>query len=253
MHKLIKGGKRDHSDSDHRPFISVITVSFNAVAHIKNCIQSVLNLSSQDVEHLIIDGGSTDGTLEILQDHNQQIAYWQSEPDRGIYHAMNKSLKLAQGQWLLFLGADDQLLPGFAEMIPYLKNPNCIYYGDYISNNKRYGGKFSTYRLAKSNICHHNIFYPQRVFNKYQYQEKYSISADHFLNIQCWADQEFQWKYYPFIIADFSSEGVSSKNTDPVFDTDRYSIIKKHLGLTPYLRYLFRQLKGRLKKPPVSC
>lgn len=251
MHKLIKGGFRNQSDLSRPPLITVITVTFNAAAHLQNCIQSVLNLASRNVEHLIIDGGSTDGTLEILQNYNQQIAYWQSEPDQGIYHAMNKSLKLAKGEWLLFLGADDQLLPGFTEMIPYLKNPNCIYYGDYISNNKRYGGKFSTYRLAKSNICHPNIFYPKNVFTKYQYEEKYRISADHFLNIQCWADPEFTWEYHPFIIANFSSEGISSKNTDRVFDTDRYAIIKKYLGLTPYLRYLFRRLKGRIKKSRV--
>lgn len=249
MSKLIEGGVRvkgpkDLKDSE--PLISVITVSFNAEKHIENCIKSVISQPFQDIEHIIIDGDSQDGTLEMIQKYDQQLAYWRSEKDTGIYHAMNKSIQFARGKWLLFLGADDELLPDFAKMIPHLQDENCIYYGDYLSNGARFGGKFTSYRLSKSCICHQNILYPKRVFEKYQYHEKYVSSADYFLNIQCWEDKEFKWKYISNIIANFSSEGFSGYYIDKAFEYDRIKIIKKYLGVWIYLRYKLKQFRKKV-------
>ncbi len=95
-----------------RPLVSVITAVFNGEAFIASCIESVLSQDYPNIEHIVLDGGSTDGTVAILRKYQDQIAFWQSEPDKGVFDAWNKGLDLARGEWIAFLGADDCYLPG---------------------------------------------------------------------------------------------------------------------------------------------
>ena len=83
--------------------ISVITVSYNAVSTIEQTILSVINQTYSNIEYIIIDGGSTDGTIDIIRRYEDKIAYWVSEPDRGIYDAMNKGASKANGEYIAFL------------------------------------------------------------------------------------------------------------------------------------------------------
>lgn len=89
--------------------ISIITVSYNAAKTIEQTIQSVVNQTYDNIEYIIIDGGSTDGTVDIIKKYEDKIAYWVSEPDKGIYDAMNKGILKASGEYIYFLGADDWL------------------------------------------------------------------------------------------------------------------------------------------------
>lgn len=93
-----------------RPHISIITVCFNAGEFIEQTIQSVLSQSYPRIEYIIIDGGSKDGTPDIIRRHESRLAYWHSRPDRGVAHAFNLGLAQAQGDWILYLNADDLLL-----------------------------------------------------------------------------------------------------------------------------------------------
>lgn len=99
------------------PKISIITVSYNAIAGIEQTILSVINQTYQNVEYIIIDGGSTDGTVDVIRKYADKIVYWVSEPDKGIYDAMNKGIKKATGEWINFMNAGD-----------------CFYREDVISN-----------------------------------------------------------------------------------------------------------------------
>ena len=92
------------------PVVSVITVVLDRVEHLPDCLESVAMQRGVAVEHIVIDGGSTDGSVEILQRWSDRLAFWTSEPDSGIADAMNKGVLRACGQWLLFLHADDRLL-----------------------------------------------------------------------------------------------------------------------------------------------
>jgi len=92
--------------------VSIITAVYNAAPTLEACILSVRSQSYRDVEHIVIDGGSTDGSVEILQRHSSLLAYWVSEPDSGVFDAWNKGLSVATGEWIAFLGAEDILLPG---------------------------------------------------------------------------------------------------------------------------------------------
>lgn len=89
------------------PLISIIVAVFNGAKTLPQCIDSVLRQTYQNKELIIIDGGSKDGTVELLAEHSDKINYWISEPDRGIYSAWNKALPLAKGEWICFVGADD--------------------------------------------------------------------------------------------------------------------------------------------------
>jgi glycosyltransferase involved in cell wall biosynthesis len=91
--------------------VSVITAVYNAAPTLEECLLSVRNQSYPQIEHIVIDGGSTDGSIEVLQRHSSLLAYWVSEPDNGVFDAWNKGLSMATGEWIAFLGADDVLLP----------------------------------------------------------------------------------------------------------------------------------------------
>jgi len=99
-------------DGDELVLITIITVVFNGEKFLEETIQSVINQDYQNVEYIIIDGGSTDGTLEIIRKYEHAIDYWVSEKDRGIFDAMNKGARLSKGSYLYMLNADDYLLPG---------------------------------------------------------------------------------------------------------------------------------------------
>lgn len=104
------------------PQISVITISFNAAEFIEQTIQSVLSQRYPRIEYIIIDGGSLDGTVDIIRRFESRLSYWHSRPDRGLSHAFNLGLAQAQGDWLLYLNADDFLLEPTAieQMAPHL-------------------------------------------------------------------------------------------------------------------------------------
>ena len=95
----------------HLPLISVITAVYNAGSYLNDCILSVLSQQYENFEYIVIDGGSTDNTVDIIKQHQNHITYWISERDEGIYDAWNKGLSIAKGEWISFIGADDILEP----------------------------------------------------------------------------------------------------------------------------------------------
>ncbi|WP_238946933.1 glycosyltransferase family 2 protein [Seongchinamella unica] len=109
--RKAEGGLRTKSlfkkPTPDSPVVTVVTVVFNNSAYIERTISSVLEQTYDNVEYIVIDGGSTDGTLEIIRQYDDKIDYWVSEPDRGLYDAMNKAISVASGQWLNFMNSGD--------------------------------------------------------------------------------------------------------------------------------------------------
>jgi glycosyltransferase involved in cell wall biosynthesis len=112
-----------------RPLVTVVTAVFNGQPYVAGCLESVLTQDYPNIEHIILDGGSSDGTLDVLRQYDDRIALWKSEPDKGVYDAWNKALSLARGEWICFLGVDDEFLPGAisAYMALAAKNPHAEY------------------------------------------------------------------------------------------------------------------------------
>ena len=108
---MTEGGSRLHFNNKKsltNPLVTIITVVFNGEQLIEETVLSVLNQSYNNVEYIVIDGGSDDGTLKILSKYNDKIDYWLSEPDNGIYDAMNKGIALASGEWINFMNCGDR-------------------------------------------------------------------------------------------------------------------------------------------------
>ena len=150
--------------------ISIITVCKNAVDSIEDTLLSLYGQTYNNIEHIVIDGASTDGTLEILNKYQDKIAYFVSESDSGIYNAMNKGIKAATGDFLLFLNANDtfycvDVLEKVSNAL--IENPDAKYlFGDvnYISEDgtqsevQKYNEVKNDIYFVNRNICHQSIF-----------------------------------------------------------------------------------------------
>lgn len=231
--------------------ISVITVCYNAKSNLEKTILSVLNQTYSNIEYIIIDGGSTDGTIDIIKRYDDKITYWQSEPDNGIYDAMNKGLKQASGDFVLFLGGDDHLISYhiLQDIVPRMQISNvCVYHGDVYRcvSKDIYGGKYNYYKLAIRNMPHQALFYPKSIYKKYNYNVKYSLFADYQYNMMLFS--KYPFKYLNQTIAWFNDAGSCVKYRDVCFDKDKKHIIIAFLGYMPYYVAIFYHfLRGLVK------
>lgn len=212
------------------PKISIGLIVYNGFEHIRSALDSIVSQPYKNIELIVVDGGSTDGTLDVLHDYAEHISVLVSEPDKGIYDAMNKVCSLATGDWLIFLGCDDVLLNIICEVAASLNQPDSIYYGDVIfrSNDRVVGGKLSKLRLMKSNLCHQSVFYPMTVYKKYSYSLDYKWLADYAYNIRLFGDG-IPFVYMGITVSIYNDKGGSSLG-DAVFEKNKLRLIRESLG-----------------------
>ncbi|MCC8424346.1 glycosyltransferase family 2 protein [Mucilaginibacter sp. UR6-11] len=229
------------------PKISIIIVTYNAAETLQACLDSIYSQKYPALEIVVIDGQSTDGTVKILAENNDRLAYWKSEKDAGIYDAMNKGIKHITGGWIYFLGADDVLFEDFTNLAYELKDETTIYYGRVMT----LGGPtipVNEYGFAKYGLCHQAMIYPKAVFDNYQFNTRYPISADYALNMELYNSGAFRFEFRDHLVANFNQTGVSSTSTDKVFEADRSRLVRKYFGPKLWLRFLFWRFKKNLKK-----
>jgi glycosyltransferase involved in cell wall biosynthesis len=231
------------------PLVSIIIVTYNAAEFLQNCLNSIYKQKYPAIEIVMLDGASTDGTVDILKTNSDKITFWKSEKDEGIYDAMNKALAYTKGEWIYFLGADDVLFDGFSDLAYDLEDNTAIYYGSVMLRGRKYYGQASKYQLAKSTLCHQAIIYPAKVFQKYKFDTRYQISADFALNMKCWKDKEFRFEFRDHIVANFNHTGVSSKK-DLIFEKEKAGLIFKNFGFLTWLRFKIKKIKQATYKKP---
>jgi glycosyltransferase involved in cell wall biosynthesis len=163
-----------------------------------------------------------------------RIAWWASEPDRGVYDAMNSAVRRARGAFVYFLGADDVLLPGFARALDALASERTVYYGDVVlsSSGARYAGPFDAAKLARTNICHQAIFYPRHVFDRRAFDLRFPRLADWAFNMACWSDPELSFHYLDIAIAAYNDAGgMSAAAMDWAFYDAYPELLRRHFPL----------------------
>ena len=235
--------------------ISIITVCYNAQETIQYTIDSVLSQQYSNFEYIIIDGQSTDMTCSILSSINNPKFKYISEPDEGIYDAMNKALGIASGDFLIFLGADDLFYSDkvLLDVVPFLKKQDVVYYGDVLlkKGKKLYDGKFSRWKFGYKNICHQSVFYPKGIYKSHLYDKDYRLVADWVYNLQL-LKEGIKFVYINLIISIYHNEDrASSSNSDINFLNDRKKMIISSVGYFPY--YIGKMLKVYNKIRRLFC
>lgn len=229
------------------PLLSIIIPSFNCSLTISATIESIINQSYKNYELIIIDGLSTDSTLDILKkyasDHSN--IKWKSEKDNGIYDAMNKGIKMASGEWIYFLGSDDSFYNNhiLSDVNAFLTVPNVdIIYGNVNSTvyGEKYDGEFDKAKIATKNIAHQAIFYKRTIFKKLGlYDTKYKMLADWDFNLRWMIKNNIRRKHIDLVIANYAPGGKSETITDTIFYNDLNDLLYKY-------GYKKRSLKDRI-------
>lgn len=242
--------------------ISVVTVCYNAALTIENTIKSIICQDYANIEYIIIDGASTDGTLDIIKKYSTErtkkefghnISIWITESDSGIYDAMNKALQIASGDYLIFMGADDVFIDNYviSKVSDWLnKQKGSVVYGSVKIKSSGHidFNPFKASKFVLGNICHQCIFYPREVYTKYQYDKKYKIYADYAYNLI--VRRNYTFTHIPILISIFNDNGISGRCDDLNFNNDKKDLLISSIGWKSYIIgsvfRLLRQLKNRL-------
>ncbi len=224
-----------------KPVLSIITVVYNNAKDIERTLLSVLSQTYTNIEYIVIDGGSTDGTLQIIESYRHRIAVLVSEKDKGIYDAMNKGLRLAGGDYVLFMNSGDELYSPHTVEKVFSTKPNAdIYYGEtemYSQEWKSLGRRrhkvpgqltFQSFKYGMS-VSHQAIYIRRQLAGFYNPQYKLSADIDWILNALKEARKVVRVEGY---VAKYLVGGMSKKRHRESLK-ERFAILSKHYGLLP--------------------
>lgn len=250
---------------------SIIVPTFNTAATLHACLESIARQTCCDFELVLVDGGSTDTTLDIAKSFAPALAsrlVIHSGPDDGPYDAMNRGVGMATGEWLLFLGADDTLYEAdtLTRVAAFIgeQEPSDLVYGDVvmISTGTRHAGAFDLDRLLfETNMCHQSIFYRRKLFAGIgPYNLRYRIWADWDFNIRCFSNPALIARYMDIVVARYNDlSGISStvdkefrKRLPVFFWASAFEVLGRTLALLSrreVRRPAFRQWLVRVKRP----
>lgn len=203
----------------HIPDLSIVTVTYNSAATLVDTLESVKRQTFRDFEHIVVDGGSTDGTIEILKNAGDAIR-WISEPDAGIYDAMNKGIRLARGQWIHLLNSDDYYMSSstLADIRPCLKD-GMVNYCDLVrlelnGERTRQSYRFRRWPLYFSAYLPH----PSLIVSRQQYEAvglydtSFRVAADHDMILRLVS--QYPGNHIPVEMTAMRQSGVSAANLD---------------------------------------
>lgn len=181
----FRGSQIINPDHSGGGLVSVITAVLNGKERLEKTIQSVINQTYKNIEYIIIDGGSTDGTLDVIKNYQYAIHAWISEPDKGVYDALNKGIRLASGDWVNFMNAGDVFYSSnsIALLKKYFQEDTVLIYGDVRINygdfeRTQYAKSFS--RLWRGGICcHQSVFIKKQILAKLGFNLDYNFAADY--------------------------------------------------------------------------
>lgn len=190
----------------NNPKISVVTVCYNAAETITATIKSVINQTYKNIEYIVVDGASTDDTVDIIKQYENRITKWISEPDNGIYDAMNKGIKIATGEWINFMNAGDVFYncEVLQKICGLLNTEYDVVYGDSIHRHSFGQGLVkcsSLQNIEKSLICsHQSCFIKKKEASDKLFDTRYQLAADYKMLLSCYLDGK-AFCYVPEVVA----------------------------------------------------
>lgn len=256
---MIEGGariKQVRRTAD--PKVSIVTVVYNGAATLERTVQSVLGQDLPGIEYIIVDGGSTDGTLDIIRRYEDRLAYWISEKDRGIYDAMNKGISLCTGEWIGLINADDAYADGAIRLAMQVVEGRAgvnIVHGDILIN---YPNGSSKVKHARSSgfllkywemVLNHPSFFVRRSYYQGRpFDPGFRVSGDHHWTLRAWIEDPDQFLYVPKVLAHFTAGGASMTNPlgTVLRESDRMG---RSLGFKPWESLLARSVRIGLYLP----
>jgi glycosyltransferase involved in cell wall biosynthesis len=221
-------GEREITEPPNDPSVSIITVVRNGEKHIERAIQSVLDQTYRNIEYIIIDGGSADKTLDIVKKYEGKIAYWVSEPDNGIYDAMNKGLAAATGDWIFFLGSDDVLYDTgtLSSAASFLDKEMSLVFGNIMYHDRRVvKSRFNLFTLLHNTVHHQGAFYNADLFRNWRYDSGLQLIADYELNLRIYLTR-MNYRHIDKVISLCNESGQSRANLELAF-TETNNVRKK--------------------------
>lgn len=230
----MQGGLRtqgiEKKSEPNLPLVSIITVVLNGEKFLEQTFQSVFSQTYPNIEYLVIDGGSTDHTLNIIKKNESKIDYWVSEKDGGIFFAMNKGIELSKGEWIGILNADDYYSPDTVQLVMNnaLKTKANIVHGDILlitdTTQTRMSPDISLMSQQPS-IFHPTCFVKKEVYHSIgKFDTQYKISSDYDFLLRC-VQKNCKFEYIPEILSHFRPGGMSGKCASNI---EGYKIMKHH-------------------------
>lgn len=231
--------------------VTIITVCRNHAKELERTIRSVESQIWQEKEYLVIDGASTDDTLDVIKAHEASITRWVSEPDQGIYDAMNKGVKMAQGEWVIFMNAGDTFA-GDDTLQRVFGNPldADVIYGDVIKGElvKKAEAPRNAHRMF---YCHQSAFVRTSCLREFPFDIRHRMSAD-FKQVKQLFLSGKRFRQLDFPVANFDTQGVSNRNRSAglydniqvIRETDR---LWEQVRLLPrlWITYLICRIRGK--------
>ena len=226
--------------------LTVILVTKNAILYISEALDNILSNKKFIDEIIVIDSGSTDGTVDIINTHLAEITYFLSELDDGIYDGMNKGIEHSNSEWLYFIGADDrfydsEVLSDFIALLGRAKNINKfdLIYGKYSFKNNIYRSHFD-WRLIFSNVLNHqSVFFNRKCFIQFKYDKSFRVAGDYDFNLRHFLSGSIGF-FFDRVIVKYGSDGISSVNKN-LSELEMEKVRLRYFG--PYISLLIKKLK----------
>lgn len=237
-----------------KPQVTVVTVCYNAVNEIEQTMLSVLGQTYRDIEYIIIDGGSTDGTVDIIKKYVYRLAFWVSEPDEGIYDAMNKGIKHTTGEWTIFMNSGDYFSSN--AVVSDIFDREEDYDGiDVVYGNVSILEKWGTYEEKPENLslmakrlpfCHQSAFAKTELMRKHLFDTRYSICADYKFFYDAWKDG-VEFLYVNLTVSCFNHiiDSQSGKNR-LIVTRQNLAISGTSFAFIKYIKMALRYWIGRI-------
>ena len=235
--------------------ISIITVNYNDAKGLERTITSVINQSSLIFEYIVIDGGSTDASLEVIKKYQNKINFFVSEKDSGIYNAMNKGIKVAKGEYLFFLNSGDHLFENnvLENNHKFIIVQDIVYFNLQIIDKiekfvKNYPDELSFSYFVKDSLPHPATFIKKTVFDRVgHYDESLTIVSDWKFFIESVCKFNYSYKRIDETLSTFYLDGLSSdpNNKDLIFD-EKHKVLSSHFQAYLKDNNQFSELKSAI-------